>query len=214
LNYAFEHSGLSPLTTSLSNQTCPVCSVRLGNGSISLWDGRDYCADCVRRASSDLYAMALAGESLSDVIEPRHVGAWKFIRYIGKWYLIAVLVFFGIPLGMGVAFGNMPIEGLLLGLGFVGVFGLLFLGAQGLLGAFVHRRGLPREITVASGTVTITTPRKVETLALDGPSGTPLRISYACSQDFGAESFCKRRVNSLLSAMTRPVLKTGKAFCS
>jgi hypothetical protein len=141
--------------------------MRIGDEAVQLWDGRIYCHDCVRKASPQLCALALSGEALRDVVEPRHVTAWQFIRRFGMWYSITVLVMLGIPLGLAAALGNVPIEGFLLALGFFGGFGLLFLSAQGLLGAFTHRRGLPREVSVVGGTVMIKSPNKVETVPLE-----------------------------------------------
>lgn len=150
----------------MDSNVCRCCSTPLAGNALTLWDGRTYCRDCVQAASPALHAAAVAGKPLCERLEPRQVSPWKYFRFVGGWLVISVLVLFGMPLGLGVVLGNVPLEILLLALGFFGCAGLIFLGLPALLNAVIHRRSLPREISIADGVLTIVTPHKTERVPL------------------------------------------------
>ena len=127
---------------------CPSCQTQPAADDPVLWDGRQYCSACVEKASPDLLKLAEQGARLEETLQTDDVSAWHFIRYLGRYYFILVLVFLGIPLTLaGIADGN--IFGVVLILGYFGGFGAVIILLGGLIRSRRLRSKLPQTISIA-----------------------------------------------------------------
>ena len=138
---------------------CPYCSYPVSGESVTLWDARTYCRKCVEEVSPALYDFATTGGQLHDSLDRNDIGAHHYISFIGKWYLVAVMLIFGLPFGLLFLAGKADVLGLVFVLAFFGGGGMIFLSLQSLLGVVVLRSRLPRKLAVENGQLIIATPK-------------------------------------------------------
>jgi ABC-type multidrug transport system fused ATPase/permease subunit len=124
-----------------------------------LWDGREYCRKCVEGVSTDLFAFAVSGSRLEETLNRGDVTAIHFLWNIGRWCLIGIVVVFSVPLTLALLAGDASVWSILFFLGFLVAFGAVFLSLQAVLGAFIHRRSLPRTLSLDDGELRIVTPK-------------------------------------------------------
>jgi len=143
------------------SRDCPYCSFPLTSDSVTLWGRQRYHRHCVADVSPELLNNP-PGESLCETLEFDQLKLRHFMAYLGGWYLICVLVFFGLPLGV-LALPRMknPWEGLLFILSFFGGGGLFFMFLQGCIRKSRLRNNLPRTVSFSGHVVVISTPEKV-----------------------------------------------------
>ncbi|MCR9118623.1 MAG: hypothetical protein NXI22_16935 [bacterium] len=133
---------------------------------MTLWDARTYCRKCVEEVSPALYDFASAGGELSDVLNKGDISAFRFIASIGKWYLLSVLLIFGVPFLLLYLAGNGDLWGVVFVLAFFGGGGMIFLSIVTLLAIIWVRSDLPRKLSVEDGHLIITTPNDRQTVPI------------------------------------------------
>lgn len=79
---------------------CESCSSGIYDDSILLWDGKDYCRNCISRESLRLARFAAENLEHADTIPREAVQVRKFMAFLGPQYSLFVLVFFRVPPGM------------------------------------------------------------------------------------------------------------------
>lgn len=85
--------------------------------------------------------------------------ARHYVSFLGKWYLVAVMLIFGLPFGLLFLAGGADIWALVFVLAFFGGGGMIFLSLQSILGVVVLRSRLPRKVAVEDGQLLIATPK-------------------------------------------------------
>lgn len=110
--------------------------------------------------SPELYGFALNGSRLEETVSRQDVGAFRFITYVGRWYLFAVSLVFGLPFGLLVLAGKVDIWGPVVVIAFFGGVGIVLLILKSAVGIVAVRSRLPRTISVREGKLCIATPKE------------------------------------------------------
>jgi hypothetical protein len=133
---------------------------------VTLWDGRGYCRKCVDEVSPKLWEFATAGSRLEETVTRGDIRAFRYVLFMGKWWLIAVTLIFGLLSGLLLLAGRADAWVAPLLWAFCAAFGLVFLLLQSVLGVVVFRFRLPRTISVENGELRIVTPKEEKSLPL------------------------------------------------
>ena len=145
---------------------CPYCSYPVSGEPVTLWDARTYCRKCVEEVSPELYDFATKGGRLHDSLDRKNIRARHYISFIGKGYLVGLMLIVGFPFGLLFLAGKFDIWGVVFVLAFFGGGGIIFLSLQSLLGAVVIRSRLPRKVVVRDGQLIIATPKELKTVPI------------------------------------------------
>jgi hypothetical protein len=87
---------------------------------------------------------------LRDTITESDVSALNYVVYMGKLFLIGITLIFGIPLTLLAIFRGLDFWAIPFVYTFFGVFGLIFVSLQAIIGVRSLRKQLPRVIAVES----------------------------------------------------------------
>ena len=165
------------------------CGHAQGTPQVRLWDGKDYCQDCVERLCPGLSDYARAHDVLEDEMPPDKPGRLKtWWRIVGLLTLVPVLASAGLLVGLGLQATAL-------------IFGLMLIciipGALLLLASVqMAPRILPR-VRLVDGRVEVYRP-------LHHKGQTPM-VSYALADAhwregwFQEESFCRGRGGAIVA---------------
>ena len=149
------------------HELCPYCSCPVSGDSITLWDGRAYCRKCVLNVSPELCELAAGGAPLEETLGRGDISALRCIAYIGKWHLVFVAIIFGLPFGLLVIAGKENVSTLIGVLLFFGGGGIAMFSLMAAIAAVIHRRRLPRHLSVERGEFKIAAPGESKSFKLD-----------------------------------------------
>jgi len=133
---------------------------------VTLWGGQTYCRKCVEEVSPALYDFVTTGGELQDILDQNDVSAIQYMSLVGKWLLVGIMLFFVLPMGLGVLAGKADIWEPIFALAFSGGIGTILLSLKSFLGVAALRKRLPRKVTVKNGQLVITTPKKQKSVPL------------------------------------------------
>ncbi len=162
---------------------CGICEKDCSSASVLLWDGREYCDQCLEDRCAGLAQAACVLDALCDEIEPDEIGIRRLLLSFSLGCFVIVIVIFGAPLAFCIAGGQASVLHVTLFL--VSLYGLtMAMMAVALwLGASRVRADLPMSAQVRNGLVSLETRSFTYTCALSNcrwSVGSTTNASIAC----------------------------------
>ncbi len=145
---------------------CGICEKDCSSASVLLWDGREYCDQCLEDRCAGLAQAACVLDALCDEIEPDEIGIRRLLLSFSLGCFVIVIVIFGAPLAFCIAGGQASVLHVTLFL--VSLYGLT---------------DLPMSAQVRNGLVSLETRSFTYTCALSNcrwSVGSTTNASIAC----------------------------------